>query len=390
MPFPAWPDLSADALEQQLLARWQEERLFERTLERTKGCPPFVFFEGPPTANGRPGIHHAAGRTIKDLLLLPRAPGRQVTRIAAGTPTSCGRIEVEKELGLDVRRRRCLRDRGVHARPALAVRYQESGSSSPPHALLVDYDHPYVTAATSTGVGVVAAEAAPREGPVAPRPPRAAYSRAAARALGHERPATRSPRPLDHVSFPLDDGRARAGGVDHQPWTCRERRRRVHPDLEYGESMACRRVLVRPPRARARSCRRPRRAGRQGAPRRRPARRSLRRVAESSAAATAAPRIVRCPRTAARACGGRDSSPRRTIRIVHRRLLRRDDYSAAERTPGDGAAGGPDGVRGTKAESRPPRHRHETNELIGGASSIRPLLRTETYVHRYPMLAASS
>ena len=63
MPFPAWPDVSPDELERELLATWGKERLFERTLERTKGNAHFVFYEGPPTANGRPGIHHVFART---------------------------------------------------------------------------------------------------------------------------------------------------------------------------------------------------------------------------------------------------------------------------------------------------------------------------------------
>ena len=81
MPFPAWPDVSPDALERELLETWTRERLFERTLERTKGNPPFVFFEGPPTANGRPGIHHVFARTLKDLICRFRsAQGRHVNR----------------------------------------------------------------------------------------------------------------------------------------------------------------------------------------------------------------------------------------------------------------------------------------------------------------------
>ena len=61
-------------LERELLARWDEEELFERTLERERGrCAAFVFFEGPPTANGRPGIHHVFARTIKDLFCRHRA-----------------------------------------------------------------------------------------------------------------------------------------------------------------------------------------------------------------------------------------------------------------------------------------------------------------------------
>ena len=71
MPLPA--DRPADEVERELLARWEEEDLFHRTLERHADAPPFVFFEGPPTANGRPGIHHVFARTIKDLFCRYRA-----------------------------------------------------------------------------------------------------------------------------------------------------------------------------------------------------------------------------------------------------------------------------------------------------------------------------
>jgi isoleucyl-tRNA synthetase len=55
------------ALETAILGLWRTERVFEKTLERSSGRPPFVFYEGPPTANGRPGIHHVLARTFKDL-----------------------------------------------------------------------------------------------------------------------------------------------------------------------------------------------------------------------------------------------------------------------------------------------------------------------------------
>jgi isoleucyl-tRNA synthetase len=58
MAFPTWPDLTANELEQGQLARWKEEGLFRQTIEARRSGAPFVFFEGPPTANGRPGIHH--------------------------------------------------------------------------------------------------------------------------------------------------------------------------------------------------------------------------------------------------------------------------------------------------------------------------------------------
>ncbi|HEU4569767.1 MAG TPA: isoleucine--tRNA ligase, partial [Gemmatimonadales bacterium] len=97
---PAWP-ASAATLEDEMLAEWGRERLFRRVQEATAGGRPFVFFEGPPTANGRPGIHHVFARSIKDLVCRFRTmQGRQVTRIAGwdthGLPVE---LEVEKKLG---------------------------------------------------------------------------------------------------------------------------------------------------------------------------------------------------------------------------------------------------------------------------------------------------
>ncbi|MEP7000077.1 MAG: class I tRNA ligase family protein, partial [bacterium] len=62
-------DQPAAELELALLARWRDEKLFERTLAARDGAPPFVFFEGPPTANGRPGVHHVEARVTKDLIV---------------------------------------------------------------------------------------------------------------------------------------------------------------------------------------------------------------------------------------------------------------------------------------------------------------------------------
>src|SRR4249920_1413615 len=101
--FPAWPDANADELERGLLAQWETEGLFAQAQALTKSGKPFVFYEGPPTANGRPGIHHVFARSIKDLICRFRVlQGRQVTRIAGwdthGLPVE---IEVEKELNLN-------------------------------------------------------------------------------------------------------------------------------------------------------------------------------------------------------------------------------------------------------------------------------------------------
>ena len=100
-------DLSADALEQQVLAGWRAENLFARTLAAREGAKPYVFFEGPPTANGRPGIHHVFARTVKDLFCRHRAmQGHLVLRKAGldthGLPVE---IEVEKELQRELQAR---------------------------------------------------------------------------------------------------------------------------------------------------------------------------------------------------------------------------------------------------------------------------------------------
>ena len=98
--YPLLPDGPADALERELLATWETEQLFEAVQAARAGAPPYVFYEGPPTANGRPGIHHVFARTIKDLFCRHRAmQGHYVPRKAGwdthGLPVE---IEVEKQL----------------------------------------------------------------------------------------------------------------------------------------------------------------------------------------------------------------------------------------------------------------------------------------------------
>ena len=116
---PAWPEGSADGLEKSLLETWKRERLFERTQEHTKDGASFVFYEGPPTANGRPGIHHVFARTIKDLICRFRAlQGRQVTRIA-GWDTHGLPVEIEVEKSLNLSGKKAIEEYGVEKFNAL-------------------------------------------------------------------------------------------------------------------------------------------------------------------------------------------------------------------------------------------------------------------------------
>ncbi|MFF3563057.1 isoleucine--tRNA ligase [Streptomyces sp. NPDC002574] len=96
---PAQVDLPA--LEHEVLAFWQDNKVFARSLEQTRGKPEWVFYEGPPTANGMPGAHHIEARVFKDVF--PRfktMQGHHVTRKAGwdchGLPVE---LAVEKELG---------------------------------------------------------------------------------------------------------------------------------------------------------------------------------------------------------------------------------------------------------------------------------------------------
>ncbi|MBD0736771.1 isoleucine--tRNA ligase [Streptomyces sp. CBMA29] len=98
-PVPAQVDLPA--LEHEVLDLWSERKTFARSVEQTRGLPDWVFYEGPPTANGMPGAHHIEARVFKDLF--PRfktMQGHHVTRKAGwdchGLPVE---LAVEKELG---------------------------------------------------------------------------------------------------------------------------------------------------------------------------------------------------------------------------------------------------------------------------------------------------
>jgi isoleucyl-tRNA synthetase len=103
-PVPADADFTA--IESVELARWGEHRVFERSVEMREGAEPWVFYEGPPTANGRPGLHHVWARVYKDLFCRYRTMrGYAVPRKAGwdthGLPVE---VEVEKQLGITAKR----------------------------------------------------------------------------------------------------------------------------------------------------------------------------------------------------------------------------------------------------------------------------------------------
>jgi isoleucyl-tRNA synthetase len=67
VPFDPVPAFDLVALEEAVLTRWRHDDVFAESLRHREGAPEWVFSEGPPTANGRPGLHHVWARTFKDL-----------------------------------------------------------------------------------------------------------------------------------------------------------------------------------------------------------------------------------------------------------------------------------------------------------------------------------
>jgi isoleucyl-tRNA synthetase len=99
---PVDPQQSFPRLEEEVLERWRERDVFRESIRRRDGAPPFVFYEGPPTANGRPGSHHVLARVFKDVFPRYRTMrGYRVDRKAGwdchGLPVE---LQVEKELGI--------------------------------------------------------------------------------------------------------------------------------------------------------------------------------------------------------------------------------------------------------------------------------------------------
>ncbi len=143
-------DESPDALETSLLAQWEREQLFSASFVPKPGQPTFVFYEGPPTANGRPGIHHVFARTLKDLIPRHRAmKGAHITR-KAGWDTHGLPVEIEVEKALGISGKRDIEAIGVaefnrRCRESVFTYRGDWEKLSKRMAYWLDYERPYVT-----------------------------------------------------------------------------------------------------------------------------------------------------------------------------------------------------------------------------------------------------
>ncbi|MBF1542639.1 MAG: class I tRNA ligase family protein, partial [Prevotella salivae] len=140
---------------QEVLAEWEKNDIFHKTIDEREGCPQFIFFEGPPSANGHPGIHHVLARAIKDTFNRYKTmKGYQVHRKAGwdthGLPVELG---VEKELGItkkDIDNKASEKyisteDYNKKCRENVMKFTAEWRELTEKMGYFVDLDHPYIT-----------------------------------------------------------------------------------------------------------------------------------------------------------------------------------------------------------------------------------------------------
>ncbi len=146
-------DLKPDrllALEEEILAVWREEETFQETLARRKDAPRWVFYEGPPTANGRPGVHHVLARAVKDFACRLRTMQGYLVDRKAGWDTHGLPVEIEAERRLGLEGKGAIEELGI-ARfneecRASVLRYLEDWNALTRRmGYWVDLDHPYIT-----------------------------------------------------------------------------------------------------------------------------------------------------------------------------------------------------------------------------------------------------
>ena len=150
MTFKEYKGLDLVSTGNAILERWLANRAFEKSLEVREGAPEFVFFEGPPSANGMPGIHHVMARSIKDAICRYKTQtGFQVRRRAGwdthGLPVELG---VEKKLGItkaDIGTKISVADYNATCRKEVMKYTKEWETLTQRIGYWVDMDDPYIT-----------------------------------------------------------------------------------------------------------------------------------------------------------------------------------------------------------------------------------------------------
>jgi len=134
----------------EILAFWKEEKIFEKSVSQREGSPSFTFYEGPPSANGTPGIHHVMGRTVKDIFCrFKTLDGFQVNRKGGwdthGLPVE---LQVEKELGItkdDIGKKISIEEYNQKCRETVMMYKDQWDDLTIKMGYWVDLDNPYIT-----------------------------------------------------------------------------------------------------------------------------------------------------------------------------------------------------------------------------------------------------
>lgn len=148
--FKEYNKFNLSEINKEMLSDWNAGQLFEQTLKEREGCPSFVFYEGPPSANGMPGIHHVLARTIKDTFCRYKTmKGFHVKRKAGwdthGLPVELG---VEKSLGItkeDIGKKISIDDYNAACRREVMKYTNEWRNLTSKMGYWVDMDNPYIT-----------------------------------------------------------------------------------------------------------------------------------------------------------------------------------------------------------------------------------------------------
>jgi isoleucyl-tRNA synthetase len=143
-------ELNLDRIASDVLAFWKEEKIFERSVSNREGQPGFTFYEGPPSANGTPGIHHVMARTVKDIFCRYKTlQGFQVKRKGGwdthGLPVE---LQVEKELGItkdDIGRKISIEEYNRKCKETVMKYKDQWDDLTEKMGYWVDLDDPYIT-----------------------------------------------------------------------------------------------------------------------------------------------------------------------------------------------------------------------------------------------------
>lgn len=150
MKFAEYNKFNLSDINKEVLAKWNAEHLFEQSMKTREGMPSFVFYEGPPSANGMPGIHHVMARTIKDIFCRYKTmKGFHVKRKAGwdthGLPVELG---VEKSLGItkeDIGKKISVDEYNEACRKEVMKYTKEWSALTNSMGYWVDLDNPYIT-----------------------------------------------------------------------------------------------------------------------------------------------------------------------------------------------------------------------------------------------------